>query len=152
MLLVLSSLFSVAAKAEVSWVGNARINNVRRGNFSSGTIEGRTLEINICDYGTNQISFEVYKPGVTDIDGASVWQQINAQAKLVKDSNGETISSSAPTVKSRVGNNALYNLYFQGMFPSAVTGLDPEAVNTHLLIALDGNIALSIPVHFSCIN
>ena len=150
--LILSSLFSLAAKADVAWVGNARINIERRGTFSGGTLEGRTLEINVCDYGTRQITFEAFKPGVTDVDGASVWQQINAQAKLVKDSNGETISSSSPQVKNRIGNNALYNIWFQGMLPSAVTGLDPESINTHLLISMDGNLVLSIPIHFSCSN
>ena len=147
-----SALLSVSAQADVSWAGNTRFSVVRRGNYSSGSLEGQTLNINICDYGTYTLTFEAYKPGVTDVANSSVWQNINAQMRLVQDSTGVAISGGSPSVTGQSGNNAVYSISLRSIAPQAVTGLDPNSEHTHLFISLDGNQTLSIPIHFACVN
>lgn len=150
-LLALSSF----AHADDTWLGNVRVRLVHRGADNTTAFDGQPIVYNLCDYNTYYIYFDYYQQGVTDSPGVAVWQQVDAQAQLTKDSNGATVNSGPIQVVGNSGNNAVYQVYLPAFNPQTVYNADPELQNgqtmhTHLDVQLNGNDVLSVPIDYSC--
>ena len=152
--LCLAALLVVSfAQANEPWVGDVQVRLVHRGSDTTTAFDGQPVVYNLADYNTFSISFEYYQQGVTDTPGIAVWQSVDAQVQLVKDSTQEVINSGTIPVVGNDGNNVVYNIRLVTLNPTTVASLDPEMQNrqtmkTHLNITLNGNQVLSIPINY----
>jgi hypothetical protein len=148
------ALFS-ALSAQASWLGDVRVEVRHRDSDVITNYDGSPIEANICDYNDFTVAFQFYKAGVTDVPGVSIWQNVNAQAQLVKDSTQTVIHSASVPVTTHYENNAFYSLLLRNINPDTVSQIDPEMQNhgtmaTHLNVYMDGNLMLSLPINYSC--
>jgi hypothetical protein len=144
---------TASAHADSVWVGKVQVRLVHRGSDTTTAFDGQPIVYNLGDYNTFSVSFELYEQGVTDNPGVSVWQSVDAQVQLVKDSTQEVINSGSIPVVGTDGNNAVYNIRLVTLNPDTVSHMDPELQNrqtmkTHLNVTLNGGQVLSIPIDY----
>jgi hypothetical protein len=150
--LVLAFSFNMAGASDL-WVGNVIVHNNHRGIQMDTPFEGQTFINNLAGYNDFSVTFEVYKRGVTDNPDSEIWKKIDAQAELVRDSNGKADSKTYIEVTGRNGNNAVYSLSLYKINPSTVVSVDPEMQNgqvmlTHINLIIDGERHVSIPMGY----
>src|SRR4051812_39783646 len=88
--LVLISISNLAMAAD-SWLGNVQVRETHRGTVRQWELTGQPLSYNLADYSLYLLSFELYKDGVTNIPNVPVWEKINVEMVLVKDSTQQVL-------------------------------------------------------------
>jgi hypothetical protein len=111
---------------------------------------GSTVEIDLCEPNKYALTFQVYKPGITDNPNASVWQSINAETELVRGNSEETLQKRSANYIERVGNNALYHININELSPCVAVLSEPSIEFSELFINLDGQLASTIFLHYTC--
>jgi hypothetical protein len=153
LVLLLAFHFTRFAQAD-SWLGNVQVEHHRRSLTEKYVLNSQTIADNLANYSTYTLTFDFFKPGVTNVPGTSPWENADARVELVKDSSQATISSAPISITSSHGHNAVYSVPFDLINPQIVAGMDPELANrgtmhTHLHVIMDGQVMLSVPVDYN---